>query len=233
MKHFSITPLFKFTGVAFAVVASMHIVLPLTAQAQSAIHATTQRPPNPPSNPPPNQTRPGGGLNPDISAMCTPQNESLQALIPVETPVLTASEHPTLFFYVPFGNDVVERAEFSMLVWPGELQRHYKAHILLPESPGIVGVTLPDAPEYALEEGQNYRWYLNVYCQDGRPQQPDLTVNGIVQRVTLTEGGDRQHQSSSPELWHDALASAIEQLEQSQMTQLRGSSSWNSCDPLV
>lgn len=215
MKCFDIILLLKFTGITFSVIANVHTALPHAALAQSAVYADTQRPPNPPSNPPPNQTRPGGGLNPNSSAMCTPQNESLQALIPIDAPVLTASDHPTFFFYVPFGNGAVKRAEFSMLIWPGELQRHYEANILLPDSPGIVGVSLPGAPDYALEEGQNYRWYLNIYCQDGRPQQPDLTVNGIVQRVPFTPERDRQGQSTSLEPWHDTLESAVEQLERS------------------
>ncbi|MEO0407209.1 MAG: DUF928 domain-containing protein [Cyanobacteria bacterium P01_A01_bin.135] len=203
-------PRFKFASVMAVLAASLPAGL-----APELAKATAQQPPSPPPNPPPSQTRPGGGLNPDSSAICAPQNDSLQALVPVETPVLTASAHPIFFFYVPFSNEVVERAEFSMLLWPGELERHYKADILLPDSPGIVGVTLPDGPDYALDAGQNYRWYLNIYCQDGGGQQPDLTVNGVVQRVTLTAAGDRQGQGAAPEIWHDALASAVEQLERS------------------
>lgn len=196
-----------------AIALGLHILLPLAVLAQPLAKSTTQRPPNPPSSPPPNQTRPGGGLNPDTSALCTPQNDSLRALIPVDNPVLTTSDHPTFFFYVPFGNDVVSHAEFSMLLWPGEMKRHYNVEFSLPDNPGIVRVSLPNVPGYALEEGQYYRWYFHVYCQDGTPQQPDLTVNGVVQQVALTPERDRQIHSGSPEIWHDALASVAEQLQ--------------------
>ncbi|MEB3356291.1 MAG: DUF928 domain-containing protein [Synechococcales bacterium] len=195
-------------------VGTSHL-LPSAAQDQPIAQPTRQRPPDPPTNPPPNQTRPGGGLNPETSAMCSPQNLSLRALVPVESPVLTASDYPTFFFYVPFGKEVVERVEFSILRWPGERERHYKAVLSLPEEPGILSVSLPPNPDYALEAGQHYRWYFHVYCQDGMPQQPDLTVNGVIQRVVPTPERDRQIQSGSPAIWHDALARVAEQLQAS------------------
>lgn len=197
---------------ALAIALGLQILLPLAAFAQPTMQSTTQRPPTPPSSPPPNQTRPGGGLNPVSSTFCTPQNDSLRALIPVNNPVLTTSDHPTFFFYVPFGNDVVSHAEFSMLLWPGEMKRHYRAEFSLPDAPGIISVSLPNVPDYALEDEQYYRWYFHVYCQDGTPQQPDLTVNGVIQQVSLTPERDRLIQSGSPEIWHDALAYVAEQL---------------------
>ena len=180
---------------------------------QSIAPTLAQGIPDPPRRPPPNQTRPGGGLNPESSALCTPQNESLQALIPVDYPGLTVSDSPTFFFYVPFGNEVVDHAEFSMLLWPGEMQRHYEVEFALPDEPGIISVTLPDTPDYALQEDQYYRWYFNVYCQDGDRIQPDLTVNGTVQRVAQTPERDRQIQNGSPEIWHDTLATVAKQLQ--------------------
>lgn len=170
--------------------------------------------PIPPRRPPPNRTRPGGGLNPNSSALCTsPIHDSLVALIPRENPVLTTSASPTVFVYVPFTNAEVKQAEFSMLVWPREMQRHYHVEFTLSDRPGILPITLPDSPDYELAEGEYYRWYFHVYCQDGDGVQPDLTVDGMVQRVAPTPERDRLIQSASPEIWYDAIAHVADQLQ--------------------
>ena len=172
--------------------------------------------PRPPRRPPPNRTRPGGGLNPNVSALCssaTSDRDTLLALIPIENPVLTTSTHPTFLVYVPFSNVEVERAEFSMLVWPREMQRHYQVELTLPDRPGIIPITLPNGPDYALEAGQYYRWYFHVHCRDTMTPQPDLSVDGMVQRVTSTPERDRLIQRASPDIWYDAIAHVATQLQ--------------------
>ena len=173
-----------------------------------------QRPPAPPRTPPINGTRPGGGLNP-TNASCSALNDELRALIPIENPVLTTAAYPTFLFYVPFGREEVQFGEFSLLPWPGETTRHYQTRFTLPESPGIVSVTLPELPAYALAEAQTYRWYFQLYCQNSSGIRPDLTLNGAVQRVALTPKRSQQIQAAIPEIWYDALANVAHQLQMS------------------
>lgn len=170
--------------------------------------------PEPPRTPPPNNTRPGGGLGPDDSS-CNAQNTDLRALIPVENPVLTTTAYPTFLFYVPFGAEAIQFGEFSLLHWPGEETRHYKTRFALPESPGIVSVTIPEIPAYALAEEHSYRWYFQLYCDGGDGIQPDLTLEGSVQRVALTPERSQKIQSASPEIWYDALASVASRVQSS------------------
>ncbi|MDJ0708151.1 MAG: DUF928 domain-containing protein [Leptolyngbyaceae cyanobacterium MO_188.B28] len=187
-----------------------HLSQPHVASAQGitpkeTVQAANGSRPEPPKTPPDNNTRPGGGLNP-AAATCNILNDGLRALIPVENPVLTASAQPTFLFYIPFGAEEVQFGEFSLLLWPGEEVRHYQTRFTLPDSPGIVSVTLPEAPATALVEGQIYRWYFQLYCKDGDGIQPDLTLNGAVQRVALTPERTQQIQAATPEIWYDALA---------------------------
>jgi hypothetical protein len=128
------------------------------------------------------------------------------ALIPVKNPVLTTREHPTFLFYVPYASDEVRVGEFSLLVGPEEKTRLYKTRFTLPQTPGIVSITLPSAPEYALEEGQYYHWYLKLYCQTNTSSQPTLDVNGWVQRVALTPERERQIKAATPDVWYDTSA---------------------------
>ena len=205
-------------GVLASSLALPHLSLLPIAYAQGSPTAETarvdQRPPAPPRTPPLNGTRPGGGLNPS-NASCSTLNEGLRALIPIENPVLTATAYPTFLFYVPFGAEEVQFGEFSLLPWPGEETRQYQTRFTLPDSPGIVSVTLPELPEYALAEAQTYRWYFQLYCKAGNGTKPDLTLHGAVQRVALTPERSEKIQSASPEIWYDALANVANRLQTS------------------
>jgi hypothetical protein len=119
---------------------------------------------------------------------------------------LTTREHPTFLFYVPYASDEVRVGEFSLLVGPEEKTRLYKTRFTLPQTPGIVSITLPSAPEYALEEGQYYHWYLKLYCQTNTSSQPSVDVNGWVQRVALTPERESQINAAAPDVWYDASA---------------------------
>lgn len=172
-----------------------------------------QHPPAPPPTPlPPNRTTPGGGLNPE-TASCHAFNQDLRALIPVDNPVLTTAAHPTILFFNPFETSQVQYGEFTLLLWPGEQERHYQTRFTLPETPGIVSITLPDLPDYALAKDQIYRWYVQLYCSDNTSGQPDLTLAGSIQRVAQTPERTEQIQTASPDIWYDTLAVIAEQLQ--------------------
>jgi hypothetical protein len=112
----------------------------------------SQRPPDPPPDPPPNRSKPGGGLNPAARSSCTQDNHYMQALVPIKNPVLTTTDQPTIFFYIPFESNQVEFGEFSLLPWPQEQQRIYTVRFTLPKTPGIVSVTIPSQPERVFEK---------------------------------------------------------------------------------
>jgi hypothetical protein len=201
--------------IAFAIALGFSSFLSYPTLAQIQISTLlSQTPPKPPRTPPDNQRTPGGGLNPS-NPSCKTTSKPLTALIPVKNPVLTTREHPTFLFYVPYASDEVRFGEFSLLVWPEEKTRLYKTRFTLPQTPGIVSITLPSAPEYALKEGQYYHWYFKLYCQTNTSSQPDLDVNGWVQRVALTPERERQIKATTPDVLYDALANLAENLRAS------------------
>lgn len=207
---------------AFAIAVGLTSFLgyPTLAQVQ---HSTliSKNPPPPPRTPPPNRRKPGGGLDP-VASSCNSTSKPLIALIPIENPVLTASEHPTFLFYVPYTSGEVSRGEFSLLVWPDEKTRLYKTSFALPQTPGIVSITLPPLPEYALKEGQHYRWYFKLYCKGNASHQPDMDLNGGVLRVTATPGQGRSNDPTALVISYDAIANLAESIHASpQNTTLR------------
>lgn len=174
---------------------------PSSAQPRTLV---SQLPPSPPSTPPINTTRSGGSLGP--SNPCENTNKPLIALVPAKNPVLTTSEYPTFLFYVPYRAMDVRFGEFSILTWPGEMTRVYQTRFTLPETPGIISISLPAKPEYVLAEGVSYHWYLKLYCQGSKADGADLEVDGWVQRVNMNAARERAIDAASPEVWYDSLA---------------------------
>jgi len=207
--------------ITFAIALGLSSLLSYPTLAQIQISTLlSQTPPKPPHDPPPpdNQRTPGGalgGLPNSSNPSCKSTSKPLTALLPVKNPVLTTREHPTFLFYVPYASDDVRFGEFSLLVGPEEKQKLYKTRFTLPQTPGIVSIMLPSAPEYALEEGQYYHWYFTLYCQSNTSSQPDVDVNGWVQRVALTPERDRQINAATPDVWYDASANLAQSLRAS------------------
>jgi hypothetical protein len=156
-----------------------------------------------------------GGFN-SPNLYCKSSSKSLTALIPIGGRVLTTRQHPTFLFYIPYAPDDVRVGEFSLLVnTPKEKPQFYKTRFTVLQTPGIVSITLPSKPEYALEEGEVYTWYFDLYCQSNTSSEPDLEVSGGVQRVALTPERERQINRATPAIWYDASANLAESLRTS------------------
>jgi hypothetical protein len=222
----------------FAIVLGLKSFLDYPAFAQTqVIIPLNQTPPKEPHTPGPTSSLPAGGqhseplphspyepLPPEealedvwppgswFTPSCKSTTRSLAALIPVKNPALTTREHPTFLFYVPYASDGIRVGEFSLLVGLQEKTRLYKTRFTLPQAPGIVSITLPSAPEYALEEGQYYHWYFKLYCQPNTSFQPDVDINSWVQRVALTPERERQIKAAAPDVWYDASANLAQNL---------------------
>ncbi|MEO0949410.1 MAG: DUF928 domain-containing protein [Cyanobacteria bacterium J06641_5] len=205
-------------GFLLTIILSLSSSVAQTTQAQTKVAAdapTASEPPTPPRTPPPNKTRPGGGLNPARHA-CDRLDNSLRALVPVENPVFTASTHPTFLFYVPYTASEIQYGQFSILTWPDETQRIGKIDFTLPpETPGIVSVTLPKNPEFALQEDRYYHWYFQLFCPGNESLQADLEVNGWVLRTSTQSKSALQSEPIAAEIWYDMLAELALQLQAS------------------
>jgi len=186
------------------------IDLPTLGQVQSSslVSQDASTLPDPPPTPPDNDPVAGGGLN-GSSQSCQSTNQTLTALIPVQNPVLTISDYPTFWFYLPYAAEDIEFIQFSVNIRDEktgqEKTRLYQASFQLPGTPGIVGISLSSVPKYALEEGRFYHWYFKVYCKGNTSYQSDWDVNGWVQRVPATPENERKIEAANPDIWYDAL----------------------------
>ncbi len=199
----------------------------LTESAATNRQVVSRRPsrPRPPRRLPPNQVQPGGGL--DASARsCDPNSSALTALVPVENPVFTDSAYPTFLFYLPDAPEQVAYAEF-ILLGTDEKEEIYAAQFV-PTQSGVVSISLPEQPAYALEADQAYHWYFNLHCKTAKVDDENTpAVNGWIQRLSASESLDSPADSSPdslnetavPAVWYDAIAQVAETLAASPTTE--------------
>ena len=182
------------------------------ARNQTSRQASESPLPPPPATPPPaGQRTPGGGLSGE-DAGCPQKSQTLTALTPVNGQGATLSEQPTFWFYIPYTPEEIRRGEFSLLT-QDETQRLYRTSFELPETPGLVSIQWPNSTAFSLLEDQYYHWYVNLYCAANLTTQPDLKINGWVQRLAWTPEREYQVNTASAEIWYDAIARLAERLQ--------------------
>lgn len=162
----------------------------------------------------PNKQTPGGsrgsceGINAkELTALVPKKDGSTSSENSILRNVLTISEYPTFWIYIP---DQSENIQYAELVLNNETQKKQIARISyeLQETPGIVSVTIPSKPEYSLETDTIYRWYFTVICDNNKTDILNISdilhVGGFLQRVTIDLA---EHNY----IWYDVLNDLAEQ----------------------
>lgn len=129
---------------------------------------------------------------------------------------VTAAEHPTFLFYVPYSPPSLKSVEFALQ--DRDDNDVYRTAVKLPATSGIVSLNLPAASKPLLI-GKPYHWFFKIYCNPQTTSVP-IFVEGWVQRVTPSPTLANQLKTASPQqrinlyatngLWHDALTSLAE-----------------------
>ncbi|WP_017317979.1 DUF928 domain-containing protein [Mastigocladopsis repens] len=156
---------------------------------------------------------------------CPNLKQSVTALVPGERTVndesisflaLTVSEYPTFWVYVP---ELPTNVRFGEFIFQDEKGKNiYRTSLTLPEKSGVIGINLPENPQYALKQDNKYQWYFKVYC--GNPQNTSdyYYVKAWVQRVALTPNLESQLKAAKPKeytayavnnIWQDALTNLV------------------------
>lgn len=158
------------------------------------------------------------------SESCVAPNQTATALIPENTIGLTVAASPTLLFNVP--QTSAKSAEFGVREKDaqGRYKTIYKTTVSLPETAGIVSVSLPANGSAAsqLQVDKTYHWFFRIVCS---AESDDLNVllDGSIQRVAESPALTDALKSASPQdrpaiyaeegVWFDAVAN-LAQLRQ-------------------
>lgn len=164
--------------------------------------------------PPTDQGAPRGRSQGGASRGDCTQYQQLTALVPnTEGRVwgLTASTHPTIWFYLPSALTADTAIEF--VLQDASDQELYRTQFTATTQPGLIRLSVPNTAP-ALELDKPYLWTLAIYCNPARPSD-SVYVQGIVQRPPLTSDQQRQLATATPlersrlyaasGLWYDSL----------------------------
>ncbi|NJK37149.1 MAG: DUF928 domain-containing protein [Oscillatoriales cyanobacterium RM2_1_1] len=158
--------------------------------------------------------REGGGTRGPLS--CPSGANKLTALIPTSTLGRTASDQPSLLYYVPA---VLDQIPVQLEITDESEKVIYTTSFKLSnDQPGIVQLSLADksdAPD--LKADQKYHWYLTIRCEpDSADASSDITVHGWIERVDLPTSEADQLAQMPPRdrlaiyqqegLWYDMLS---------------------------
>ncbi|HBL11617.1 MAG TPA: hypothetical protein DD379_09455 [Cyanobacteria bacterium UBA11162] len=165
---------------------------------------------------PPETGTPSGDPTPGTTrpeATCPETSKPLTALLANNGSDFTVSEYPTFWFYVPYAPNQISTIEF-LLLDERERKTIYQTSVKLTERPGLIKITIPSEPQYALKLNENYRWRLNLDCEPDTTVEPDLMLNGWIQRIPITSQLENQLEAVKPKeyiayqdngIWYDAI----------------------------
>ncbi len=167
-----------------------------------------------------NRSRGAATRNPDKCRPVDPADPPLTALLPdSQTPILTSSEHPAFWVYVPYAL-TPDPAQFTLrfVLQNEQHQTLYETRFAVAEplpKGGVISLRLP-SPKAALEVGKSYRWYLLIYCDDTDEIYAPAFVDGTIRREPLPPALERQIAQAplrdrfllyaQSQLWYDTLA---------------------------
>lgn len=167
-----------------------------------------------------NRSRGAATRNPDKCRPIEPSAPPLTALLPdSQAPILTDSEHPAFWFYVPYAL-TSDPAQFTLrfVLQNEQHQTLYETRFAVAEplpQGGVISLRFP-SPKAALEVGQSYRWYFLIYCDDTEEVYAPAFVDGTIQREMPNLGLMRELEQAplqdrfllyaQARLWYDTLA---------------------------
>lgn len=165
--------------------------------------------PEPPQTGTPEGAPTPAGTRPENN--CAETSKPLTALLANNGSDFTVSEYPTFLFYIPDSPQQIDYMEFLLQDAQQNRTVYHKA-VKLTDKAGIIKISLPANPEYALKVNENYRWHFNLKlnCADSYS-----VVQGWIRRVPITSQLKNKLQAVSSQkylayqeegIWYDAIA---------------------------
>jgi Domain of Unknown Function (DUF928) len=131
---------------------------------------------------------------------------------------ITANEHPTLWFYIPYNQNSISRIDFILSDGDNLINRTvYQNAIQSPTQPGIINFSLPQTST-PLAIDKLYQWELKLTMK--RQLDREISVKGWIQRSDLNSDLSARIKQATPDrqavlyaengFWYDALSTLAE-----------------------
>ncbi len=119
----------------------------------------------------------GGGTR---GGSCISKGKSIIPLIPSHSSVLTVSEYPTFYSYIP--ESTAKTASFVLQEQGQDDDAVYETTFNIPRKAGIVSVGLPKTALSPLKVGKMYHWFFLVEC-DPEDNLQNAIADGWIKRI--------------------------------------------------
>ena len=128
--------------------------------------------------------------NHQLLTICGENTQQIAYLLGQNNRDFTLDSHPTFWFYIPSNLKNIANLEFKLTeVATGK--KIYAHSLEMPKNDGLVGLSIPQDPQYALSHNVNYNWSLNIKCAETN-EDPEFALAGWVHRLPLNS--DLQNQ---------------------------------------
>ncbi len=187
-------------GLVFLMGLSLSLLVPVLAEPAQTDFVL----PSPPASGTPKGNSTPGTTRP--IATCPETLHPLTALIANNTKDYTISDYPSFWFYIPYPPEQLSQIEFILLNGK-EDQTIYRGEVNLLQGPGLIKLSIPQDPQYALRVGELYHWYLMLDCYPDSSVEPDLVVDGWIRRRESFTSFDAVEIEilKSMEAWYDII----------------------------
>lgn len=167
---------------------------------------------------PPNRQAPRTTAGGATRGNCLENAELLRSLMPSNNLGLTIAEYPTLYWDIP--SSKAEALEFELR--DANENRLLKKTLPIPNTPGVIGLTLPKSELPPLAVGKMYHWYLTMVCpsEDSGDKSGNIIVDGWIERTQASPTLVKQLEKAAPSdrwalyaaagIWQDSLTTLAE-----------------------
>lgn len=166
--------------------ARAHLTQPLGNQISRTSNLIAQRVPR--SIDAPTTGRRRGGTSRRIG--CPSLSTPLTALVPSDETgnkslqSSTIAEFPSFWVYLPTLPKEITTGEFVLQDKEGK--DIYRTQVKLSQKAGVMGIELPNQPQYALKNGNQYRWYFSILCGNTDKKSGYIHVDAWIKRIAAT-----------------------------------------------
>ena len=219
---------------SLATLCSFVLLVPYSGHSEEKT-ATNNLPPSPETGTPEDSFEAGGTRdNNQLLTVCGENSQQISYLLGQNNRDYTLDAYPTFWFYIPTNLKNIANLEFTLknLETGQEIYNH---PLEVKKNNGLVGLSIPQAPQYALATNVNYLWSLNIECAENKEDTP-LFLSGWVHRLPLNSDLQNQLSATSEQekyriyveedLYYDALNNLV-QLRMSEPNNPGLEKAWN------
>lgn len=143
---------------------------------------------------------------------CPDVDKPTMAIVPeYEDFSSTANNTTSIWIYVPYSYRNVQNAEF-VVQDENNTKNIYKTQVYLDQTPGIIGIPIPETNLKQMEQNKSYTWAFTIFCTSDVVD--NVFVKGYIKKVDFQHPNPKYSDYAYNQIWFDAITLVAEQLRE-------------------